>query len=982
MAVYDFQIVDGSGNSYPLKKEDINYVVMSSARVLSIYKRYDTNTHRIDFVDEPTCTAGLNELVMHMDQQLATYGSSNKSIYWINMKNVINISNSKPYITFGFDDGTSVRVSCKTYGNTPTFTNPNYWFIENDTSLVISDNILGIRTINYSSGYLAVMAARELFAQESTALYKFSITIPDVNGRCYYINVANINTYDLISPTILRLDFGGDPNNIFASIHIEMDTDWADRHYAYFLEVYNSYHFLSTFSGTIIDVGPGETHTTITSAMTAASLGDAIKVQSGTYSEAIRIKDGITVYFENDANTIGQYVGGAVDAVTCFYTTTADTNVTFKVLGFGNFTSPNHIWIDVNSPAAQTNYFFLHCNDLKSDDYRAIFGQYTSTKLLFKGRNFSSYLTGSQTSFLDTDAQIEADFDFVKIFDRDELSFQPYPKAAVNRHRVIFRNAHVKSNNVLKGSIYGGGCWDDPNPSLKSTDYLYVNILMDGRHITTVLSQGYWIGTISQDTGLIIAPDTFELIQCVVLGREGSNLSVFLTDPAENLSVKFTGKSYFSWVEASSTWEHTDQFVFTNKSNAIVSQYTFIDNQTPLNGRPSNHFDDQVAYAEFIYNCNHLAEYFSGKRILNVNPSYSDSPGFDQFETYTSALADASSGDVIKMENTTFNYTDFRFTFKDGVDIWFDGSIVNTNNGTGSSTPLFQEEFYQDAQSNRINVLHGCKTRCNVFGEWTWNHVDTTVNRQRALINVCGKHSRINIQMKKFKAEDQNDCLWVHQFGGKILLKMTDFDTYGYRLTDGDNYVEESTYDIDVARAWKTGFGGSMQCTWNGPTTHYFYRNTYLRTGNVPGAGCPELTHMKGAHSISECINAKFSVNDGQYIMSLDKSPASCSLWRCLFDNGDNLNPIFEELFIDPQLISNMIQSYTNGSTTGINQNEPNILYTGTLDFDYIMSWISSGPIYITEYSETDPPKSIIRHRVSSPLRRLIKNINKKGPST
>lgn len=382
----------------------------------------------------------------------------------------------------------------------------------------------GLSTLkSYADNYTAMMAAREIFKEN----WKKYISIPDVNGVLYYINLANITRYSVNGDTIT-----------FDETSIVCESGWAAKHFEYLDECYKNYHFLSTFTGEFLHVGVGREYNTIASAVAAAVPGQAVWVHDGPYDEAVKIKDGIIVYYDEDVLHRG---GGPIpfqNIHTVFWNHQSNGTPNFKVYGYGNFHYADYLWWDSTdgTDGWDGSKFFWSFKTQKSDNGRAIFPSRCHTKLICKGYSHGKLNNATHTSFIDTDAQLEGDFDLVLVENVVEGLYQPFK---TSNAKLVFRNLKLLNAFTLISfaTDYGIGV----------SDYRICGILIESNSIV----DGY---------GLLASGDCEDkhtFIECIFLKTGATKDLVNAFGGSFYEPVYFRGNNYLANTTAVVDWDGT-----------------------------------------------------------------------------------------------------------------------------------------------------------------------------------------------------------------------------------------------------------------------------------------------------------------------------------------------------------------------------------------------------------------------------------------
>lgn len=262
--------------------------------------------------------------------------------------------------------------------------------------------------IECSSAKVAMYAAREMFAQA----YKDTVTIGDLSGRSYYVNVTNVTSKSQ-SGSGITINFAN------ASIEITRPDEASAVHeYEYLSDVYDARRFLATFAGTTITVDDsgGADYTTIVAANAVVTTGQCLRVKAGTYAETFTLKDGVTYYFEPNAIHDGEITPANNSAFTA------------RILGYGKFERSGtsnpfvHIWKDIAVDGTTQSRIFWECDSIKSDHGRTFFSMAGRTALRIKGYSAGKYSAGGGHIF-DTDAMCTLDLDLVTATDWSQLTY-------------------------------------------------------------------------------------------------------------------------------------------------------------------------------------------------------------------------------------------------------------------------------------------------------------------------------------------------------------------------------------------------------------------------------------------------------------------------------------------------------------------------------------------------------------------------------
>lgn len=267
---------------------------------------------------------------------------------------------------------------------------------------IYQDNLQILKSESGTINFNSIYEARHYLDLYIRDRYKTTATIPSINGIDYIINIKNILAYSLNSDRIL-IEFTD--TSILEIICI--NTTHATKHYEYLNKLYTGYGIYESFSGTRIEVNPGES---IQQAVQGAISGDMIIVNSGDYAGAISLKNGVDIYFKDGCTltaTAGyglfnDYLGTAICNIYGF----PDITVT-DCLMIGLYKNNSDIYLEVNE-ARQTAYgvgcFYQYCDTA-----------YKST-IRVKGYSLNKY-TGVALGISDFDGygNIFGDYDFIKI---------------------------------------------------------------------------------------------------------------------------------------------------------------------------------------------------------------------------------------------------------------------------------------------------------------------------------------------------------------------------------------------------------------------------------------------------------------------------------------------------------------------------------------------------------------------------------------
>lgn len=260
-----------------------------------------------------------------------------------------------------------------------------------------------LRSESATLGFNSVYEARAYLDKYIKDHFKTTATIPDVNGVNYIVNIANVLAYNLVSDTI-EIEFD---NTDILTITC-LNSTHASLHYTYLNHLYTGYNIYDTFTGTRIEVNEGES---IMQAVQGATAGDLVIVNTGTYTESIKLKNGVDIYFME--NCVLKYLSASdgifndrLGFVVC------------NIYGFPDITAVNCLIVGLWN---NNSSIYLEANEINQSSTSAgCFYQYCDTtftsKIKVKGFSLNK-LTGSALGISDFDGygNIFCDYDFIKM---------------------------------------------------------------------------------------------------------------------------------------------------------------------------------------------------------------------------------------------------------------------------------------------------------------------------------------------------------------------------------------------------------------------------------------------------------------------------------------------------------------------------------------------------------------------------------------
>lgn len=310
-----------------------------------------------------------------------------------------------------------------------------------------------------------------------------------------------------------------------------------------------------------------------------------------------------------------------------------------------------------------------------------------------------------------------------------------------------------------------------------------------------------------------------------------------------------------------------------------------------------------LEYKHILFNFHNanLTRFISGKRVLFVDQNYTTDISADVYSTYTEAIAEAESGDVIYFTNSTYTVTTERFTLKNGVDVVCEDTIFNVEaevlwTPPTWTPPTIPKALFTDG-SNPV--------QCYVLGAMTVNYKYND-NWGWLILDPCQNNSEIYFSFRKVyrtgTAKAGKVSSFFHIYGqGTIHIKGR--EAIGGRVYDDDPNLalQYPIYaDIDVLDATNQegdsyimlpyAIGGKIT-TRNG----YFQGEIYLSFNETGG--------LKFINSKFLFLGLAISWDTFEY----------CKLWRCLFDVSGSAISTFGVLEIE-----NYNQSYSNGTAPAV----------------------------------------------------------------
>ena len=274
--------------------------------------------------------------------------------------------------------------------------------------------------------------------------FKYIVTIPNISGTVYILDVRKIVSYAIennnIDLTILFDDSSLLTITCENSIH-------AERHYACLHNIYKGYHVYNDFLGTRIMVNEGES---ITDAITSASLGSMVVVNPGAYNQNIRLKNGVDIFFRpgvtlqssNNAQN-GLFTDNNVSVICNIYGhPSVNVEDTELISLYGE---SSEVYIEVEDIV----HFSTSCCTFISSHLDSI------TKLHVKGRKLTSTQKLGNLGIHDYDGHggIYLDYDFIEINGINKNLFYGFtnPQTVPGTYQpiFIFRNMFVSSSTIV-----------------------------------------------------------------------------------------------------------------------------------------------------------------------------------------------------------------------------------------------------------------------------------------------------------------------------------------------------------------------------------------------------------------------------------------------------------------------------------------------------------------------------------------------------
>lgn len=210
-------------------------------------------------------------------------------------------------------------------------------------------------------------------------------------------------------------------------------------------------------------------------------------------------------------------------------------------------------------------------------------------------------------------------------------------------------------------------------------------------------------------------------------------------------------------------------------------------------------------YVGKIYTSYNIQDYLDTKRLLYVNPSY-QSETATHFQTISSALNSAVSGDLIYIENAT--HTASNLIMKDNIDFYCDEAIINCTTGN----------LFIDASA--VNV--------NIFG--TAKITTTDIRSVKGLPLYLSFSSNIYFEFDTINSSNAGTYSYSLIFPSSIIAK-------GYSIVSSNHGIDSdgkmTVYDVDVLHITSTGNCFYPIAT---VTTPVYFRNTKGISNDALGA--------------------------------------------------------------------------------------------------------------------------------------------------
>ncbi|MBK9404773.1 MAG: hypothetical protein IPN57_09605 [Ignavibacteria bacterium] len=311
------------------------------------------------------------------------------------LTSVISNSDTQSSISNAFIESV-IGTPRTTAGNSPPIETVYDNYIYQDSTDIL-------RSESATLGFNSVYEARAYLDKYIKDHFKTTATIPDVNGVNYIVNIANVLAYNLVSDTI-EIEFD---NTDILTITC-LDSTHAGLHYTYLNHLYTGYNIYDTFTGTRIEVNEGES---IMQAVQGATAGDLVIVNTGTYTESIKLKNGVDIYFME--NCVLKYLSASdgifndrLGFVVC------------NIYGFPDITAVNCLIVGLWN---NNSSIYLEANEInQSSTSVGCFYQYTDTgfnsTIRVKGFVINKLTAGALgISDFDGNGNVICDYDFIKM---------------------------------------------------------------------------------------------------------------------------------------------------------------------------------------------------------------------------------------------------------------------------------------------------------------------------------------------------------------------------------------------------------------------------------------------------------------------------------------------------------------------------------------------------------------------------------------
>lgn len=355
------------------------------------------------------------------------------------LTSIISNADSQSNISYDYIEsviGTPRTIAGQSPSAVPTYDNYIY---QDSTGIIKSDSATQLfNTVYEARNYLDTWVKNH---------YKTTVTIPDVNGIDYAINIINIIAYNLSSSSVL-IEF----NNAEILEIICVNSTHATKHYEYLNKVYTGYTIYDSFTGTRHEVNPGES---IQQAVQNASPGDLIVVNTGSYTESISLKNGVDIYFaENCILTANAGFGLFNDILgysICNIYGFPDITVN-NCLILGLYKDNSDVYLEINEAdqyATTVGCFYQYCNTAYQSTIRV--------KGYFLNKHTGDYLGISD---FDGYGNIFVDFDFIKIISAES--------------NFIYGFSHNTGNIFISRNMY---CSTGAYVTIESSNYYNPSII-------------------------------------------------------------------------------------------------------------------------------------------------------------------------------------------------------------------------------------------------------------------------------------------------------------------------------------------------------------------------------------------------------------------------------------------------------------------------------------------------------------------------